>query len=483
MHSKVSRVLVFNIISLLLLISFAGSAFAADMFDVSFQPILSRITPEEVAAYNITLTNYASEERIYSISLTAGEATSWMISPNFIKVPGNSTVTEVLNIFPKSTTSIGVYSLSISFTHKGDVEKLAIPLSMNFEGFYTDYTPNVALTITAPDVQDPRDSMKVSIRMINRNMLDIKNLTLRIRSDVFYKEINTSIGPRKERSVDAFFDLEPLESPGTYKLYVEAYYPLTDKIIADAETEFKINKYSTINQVQTPDNNWFVKRLTISIQNEGNYEDEKEISVIMPWYKRMFSSTNKDTELTRVDGKSYITWTPTLKPMESQTLIVTTNYRLLVIALLLIIAGIVAYYMFRSPIVLLKDAHVLEQDEHGISEIKVKIYIKNRSRSELEHITITDKVPGITDYIESNNMGSMKPSRVTKTTSKGTILHWDFDKLDALEERLITYKLKSKLKVVGDMSLPKSRVKFTYGSSKRERFVISPTPLFYNNAK
>jgi ribosomal protein S10 len=77
----------------------------------------------------------------------------------------------------------------------------------------------------------------------------------------------------------------------------------------------------------------------------------------------------------------------------------------------------------------------------------------------------------------------MKPSRMTKTTAKGTILHWDLDKLDAFEERIITYRLKSKLRVVGDMSLPRAKVKFTYGAGKKERFVVSPVPLFFSKLK
>jgi hypothetical protein len=202
--------------------------------------------------------------------------------------------------------------------------------------------------------------------------------------------------------------------------------------------------------------------------------------MIMPWYKRMFVSSDPSSEVVRMDGKSYLQWNPSLKPMEVKTITVTTNYRPLILIILIIVLALVLYFVLRSPLILLKEASVIEQDEHGISEIKVKVFIKNRSRKMLEQITVTDKVPGITEYMESNTLGSMKPSRITKTTAKGTILHWDLDKLDAFEERIITYKLRSKLKFVGDMALPRTRVKFTYGDGKKEKFVISPQPLFFN---
>jgi hypothetical protein len=466
----------------MLLVS-VGTVVASDKFTVDEKPILFRITPDEVAAYNLSVTNFEAVDRIYAIGLSSGDATNWIISPSMIKVSANSTASDVLNVFPKSTTSVGSYSLSIKIGYASEIEYLSLPINMNFEGFYTDFTPNVALTVTAPEVQDPRESMKVSVLMKNRNMLDMKNVTLRIRSELFSKEIETSLGPRKEKTNEFLFDIDKLQTPGVYKINVEVYYALTDKVISESETEFKIDTYSSITPKYESTKNWFIRQDIISLENLGNYERTKEISLVMPWYKRMFVTSDPKPEIIRVDGKSNLQWVPSLKPMEVKTITVTTNYRPLIIVVLLIIIAIVIYFMLRSPILLLKEAGVIEQDEHGISEIKVKLFIKNRSRKSFEQITITDKVPGITEFVESNNLGSMKPSRITKTTAKGTILHWDLDKLDSFEERIITYKLKSKLKIVGDMSLPKARAKFTCGIGKKEKFVISPNPLFLNRPK
>jgi hypothetical protein len=471
-------------IFLVALIVLSSAVIAADNFEAKAVPIIFRITPEEVAAYNVTVYNYASEEKIYSMSLTSGDATNWVLSPSLIKVPANSSASEVVNIFPKSTTNIGAYEIYVNLENGGETDVLALPVNMNFDGGYLDYAPNVELTVNAAsEVQDPRESMKVSVNMRNRVMLDMKNITLRIRSDLFYKEINTSLGPRKEKTSEFLFDIDPLQAPGTYKLFVELYYPVTDKIVSESETEFKIDAYSSITPKSESSKKLFLRKVVISAENIGNYENVKEFTIRMPWYKKMFVSSDPHIDTVRIDGKSYLQWTPSVKPMETKTLTVTTNYRPLVVIILLIIAAIFAYFFFRSPVILLKEAGVLEQDEHGISEIKVKIFIKNRSRKSLENITVTDKVPGITEYVETNALGSMKPSRLTRTTAKGTILHWDLDKLDAFEERIVTYKLKSKLKVVGDMSLPKTRAKFTYGPGKREKFVISPTPLFFSKLR
>ncbi|MGV8168762.1 MAG: hypothetical protein ACP5N3_01785 [Candidatus Nanoarchaeia archaeon] len=484
MKKKCSKLVFIQAVFLLAILLSSGMVFAAGKFSVSATPILSRITPSEVAAYNLTITNFEAQEGIYTISLGSGDTTNWIITPSLIKVPANSSETEIINIFPKSTTGTGVYAVAVIISAQGEEKQISLPLSMNFEGFYSDYVPNVELTVSAPEVQDARESMKVSVKMTNKNMLDMKNITLYLWSEgLFFKEINTSLGPRKEKTQEFLFDLDPLQKPGTYTINVNVYYPVTDKTVSESETEFRLDQYSAISLKHEYKRNWFIRTDTIVLENIGNFENNKEVSLRMPWFKRVFAHSDTEAQVARIDGKTNLVWNPSIKPMETKTITVTTNYRPLVIILALLILLIVLYFVLRSPVILLKEAGVVEEDEHGISEIKVKLFIKNRSRRTLEQISVSDKVQGITEHIESNTLGSMKPSRITKTTAKGTILHWDLDKLDAFEERIITYKLRSKLKVVGDMTLPRARVKFTYGSGKKERFVVSPIPLFFRQLK
>ncbi len=477
MERDFSKALIIQAVLLIAVVFLSGVAYAST-FEVNSTPILFRITPDDVAAYNVTITNNNAVETIFSLDTSSADATNWIITPSSVKVGASSSESFILNVFPKSTTSVGVYEIGVKIARGTDEKLLAIPIYLGFQGYYTDYTPNVGLTVSTPDVQDPRSSMKVSILMTNRNMLDMKNLTLTISSPLFSKQVNTSLGPRKEKTNEFLFDLDPLQAPGVYKVDVSVYYPLTDKIITESETEFKIDTYSLITPQYKKTDKWFIRTETITLENIGNYERSKDVSIRMPWYKRVFVNSNMPTDIVRLDGKSYMQWTPSLKPMEVKTITITTNYRPLMCAIIIIILAIIMYYAVRSPVILLKEAVVQEEDEHGISEMKVKVFIKNRSRKVLESITVSDKIPGITDYIESSTLGSMKPTRITRTSAKGSVLHWDIDKLDAFEERIITYRLKSKLKVVGEMSLPKARVKFTYGGKGKDRFVVSPVPMF-----
>jgi len=103
--------------------------------------------------------------------------------------------------------------------------------------------------------------------------------------------------------------------------------------------------------------------------------------------------------------------------------------------------------------------------------------MKNRSRKPVHNMLVTDGLPRITEFVESHHLGSLRPSRVARTMKKGTLLYWELDVLEPYEERIITYRMKSRLKIVGDMTLPRARVKFEQANGS-ERIEISPVPLF-----
>ena len=53
---------------------------------------------------------------------------------------------------------------------------------------------------------------------------------------------------------------------------------------------------------------------------------------------------------------------------------------------------------------------------------------------------------------------------------KGTLLKWNIDILEGFEERMITYKIKSKLSILGSLKLSPAVIKF---KNSRGNIVIS----------
>jgi hypothetical protein len=138
----------------------------------------------------------------------------------------------------------------------------------------------------------------------------------------------------------------------------------------------------------------------------------------------------------------------------------TTNYRILLYGIILLILIIVSYYLIRSPVIATKDCRIMGKKIDGISNLKVKLHIKNRSARTISNIKIIDKVPSLVDIVEENNLGSLRPTKILRHGNSGVIARWDLEALEPYEERIITYKLKSKLKIFGSIELPQTLMKF-----------------------
>jgi hypothetical protein len=153
-------------------------------------------------------------------------------------------------------------------------------------------------------------------------------------------------------------------------------------------------------------------------------------------------------------------WDIILSPEETATIIVIENYRVLPILGLIILLIILGYYQFRSPIVLKKQTIVTGQDEEGISEMKIRIFVKNRSKQPFYNVRLLDRAPSIAQVHVANGLGILEPSKIVHTERKGTIIKWDFESLESYEERIVTYAIKARLKIIGTLGLPSVKVKF-----------------------
>ena len=66
----------------------------------------------------------------------------------------------------------------------------------------------------------------------------------------------------------------------------------------------------------------------------------------------------------------------------------------------------------------------------------------------------------MTEIEEEFSVGTLKPTRIVRNSKKGTLIKWDFPTVEGYEERLITYKIHSKLGILGSFSLPSTVVRF-----------------------
>ena len=119
-----------------------------------------------------------------------------------------------------------------------------------------------------------------------------------------------------------------------------------------------------------------------------------------------------------------------------------------------------------------KDVIIVGPTKEGISEMKIIIHLKNRTSDVVNNIFISEKIPRLGELIKESYLGTLEPSKILIHEKRGTIVKWELPSLEPFEERIITYRIKSKLSIVGGIRLPPTRVKFDTKKG-RERIIFS----------
>ena len=119
----------------------------------------------------------------------------------------------------------------------------------------------------------------------------------------------------------------------------------------------------------------------------------------------------------------------------------------------------------------------IEKKEGGISNLNVILTIKNRGKAQLKDIEIIDKIPNLADIEKEISLGTLQPVKIFMHEKKGSLVKWILDSIDPNEERVIRYRMRSKLSILGGFNLPASIARFRYNNkqfaSKSNRVTIT----------
>jgi hypothetical protein len=462
------RNIVQHSIYILLIVLFAGCALAATPLPlgVQYSQIKDTIYANESAYYQVNITNFndfADRVQMYTIN------PYWDIFPTIINVGAQDTSIISLEITPLANPIYGPQFVPITIKSLTDQN----PMVQNFYIYLKPsnetvkkYVTNVVMEVHMPSEVDPRESLSLEVYMRNRNPLDIQELKILVTSALFTKEYKTNLGPLEEKTNQILFaDLDKYQAPGVYPITIQLI--VDNKTVADSQREILVKSYADVTREDTRTKSLFSTTDKITLKNDGNYEATKSITLEKNFFERIFTTTSLAYTVGNDNGKSIITWDVPLKSRETYTITVTTNYIVLVIIVILIVLGTISYFVFRSPVLLFKRAKIVSSTEDGVSEIKVKLHIKNRSGKTIRNIKIIDKYPKIVQMEEDSSLGTMKPTKMLSSDKTHSLLTWGLDVLDPYEERLLVYKLKSRLNIVGNVSLPSAKIKFNSGAGER----------------
>lgn len=462
--AKISKFLVLASVFLLLL----NFAYAAS-FDVMVAPVKDQIVVDDVAEFNISIQNNLETNEEFTIK-KAGYPfwdmyTKPLQNPITLKVPAQSTSTIKLFVDPQYITSVDTYTLDVGVVLQRTGQEQKVPVTVGIkstEPLIGGYIPTVlASTSISPDKIDPREEFTIKVVLNNQNVINYTNLTVKIESSFFNEELYYPLGPKEEKAIELKKRLEPMASPQKDKLII-AIFKDDRMIVNPVVNEFEIKEYSS--QLDIPKEQSFLKiRKGVKVVS-NNRDYSGVIKIETTPIKNLFLTTSPRAETIKEDNRYYLVWQVRLNKDRSMQVYTTENYRPIIVIIALSIAAIVLYFLFRSQIVVGKSIANIGMSEGGISEAKVVVRVRNRSPNQITNIEVMDSLPSIAHVEKEISIGSMQPHAVLNHPKKGIMIKWAVDALEPGEERVLSYRMKLRLAVLGELNLPAATARAAVGN-------------------
>jgi len=438
---------------------------------VTSAPIKNEITPAEYATFSVTIANKEGKTQTYNLySLQSGQA--WNVDPFPLKDkvielgPGQS-YTTTIRAKTLQDLSPGIYFIHITVQgDQGDshTEDLKIYLKAKDP---LDYLPTIRVSVDMDEKINPKEPLSIKLFLENRNPLNLKDLKIRIETEIpeFQKEVVVELPPQDKKTVEFSIIPNPYTQPKEYTLF----FVFESKGEAVKVVEQKIEVLSLLPPFEvtpTEETVYLKKFRTLTVSNTGNVRNTQLVKdPVSLW---MLPIIRSDGQSEVIDGERYLTWEVELGPSESVAIPVVINYRILVYVLLALLLFGGFYWYVQSPVSLQKAAVTTRGEEGTLSEIKITLELKNHSNKPIKNVTVTDLVPSIANIDKSLELGTLKPQE-TRHAKNGTKVVWSLAELDAHEHRLITYKIKAKLNILGTFSLPRAETEFERKKGQRRK--------------
>jgi hypothetical protein len=259
------------------------------------------------------------------------------------------------------------------------------------------------------------------------------------------------------------FEIGKYQTPGFYMVEIL----LKDKfgtVVNQKKLQFNVVTINASNQpnylpiVKTVKSGLLVQTIEISVKNEGNVPTSSfYLSEAIPTFMKVFFFPKKEPDLEETkENRIVYSWlVPSLNPGGSYIItyeISTWNAVLIAIVLIVIVV-----YSFASIFsISIEKKHRIIGPITKEREITIMLEVKNRTRHEIKDVIVRDFVPGIATVVEK--FDTLRPT--LRKIANGTEIVWKINSLAPGDERVLTYRIKPIVDVVGTLKLPKAYLKF-----------------------
>jgi hypothetical protein len=426
-------------------------------FVYSIETVDGSALPGEQLIYDLTITNNNQElaEDEVNVAILLASKYDPLFSPSdTVRIsPGeNKTITLSIRIPTTDQASFSYYIPIelVFYSRRTQIRKEETVYGRVIPGSYLE---GINLqTLSFPQLIDPRDSFGITAVFENSLVRDF-NITINY---VFYdsenQEIlsNSTTKKLKANQMSSFMipiDLYEKQEPGNYSLEAEAYIDFN--LIGREEINFTVGSYTEVLSSTDYESGLFGSYKKKTFYNNGtgkaSFEGELRINFIENFF--VYEKTNNSTF--RANSLFYII---ELGPGESKTIYYKTTYLPLFLIPFVFIAGLYLYLVLSKKMIVRK--YLLDYEMKGDSlVVNLEIIIKNLTRADLTSVEVIEKLPAFVSGV--GGFSTMKP----KISEKNRLV-WKIDHLLPREERVITYKIKTKMGILGMIRLPPTVVNF-----------------------
>ncbi|MBS3117566.1 hypothetical protein J4430_01670 [Candidatus Woesearchaeota archaeon] len=453
---------------------FSSSVFA---FSVEHSEVTNKVAPGETAAYLLEIHNDLSKLDNFVIE-----------SDPFAALPFSDIIESIViddtsvQVGPNSTVKIPVFVRMLSSVVPGKTYRTSLivrseALSVEQEEplVVTVVSPKdlISVETTLPERVIPGKGLTFDVKLRNTINTILDSATVIISSELFEEQRTVKIFPYQELTIPIKFDVLSSTSPGIYALDVVVFESNT--LRGQSSQEFEIVKNPNIHESLEQLDGFLQDRFVVTKTNNGNYIVEERFSLPVSSLSKPFTRASVPPTEKRED--SWV-WVFELAPGESFNLVAVKDYRsLFVLFLVLVFAGVILYYFATRKVTISKSIFTVKEDDQGVSNLKVMLHVKNRSKR-VEHVKIMDILPEL--VTPSKEFGTLSPDNIQRGVH-GIRLTWELATLEPGEERVVSYMVHSKMRIIGKLTLPNAIVQFR--KAHKLYTVYSNRVTYYSKAK
>ncbi|MEK6938289.1 MAG: hypothetical protein AABX04_04565 [Nanoarchaeota archaeon] len=430
-------------------------------------PVANQITPRDKAYFNLKITNNNELEQKYQIFSLESQ---WNVEPFPLKdkvvilKPGESYNVQMVASLLK-VLQPGIYYVSVSVEgDRGETFENKMKIYLGSAQPPT-YAPLIKPTITVPEKINPPEPVSIKLSLENKNALNLSNLIIRVENEEvpeFNKIVAVALEPLGRKEVEITLTPNKYQQPKTYtlKFNFERYGEAFKTVAQQTEVMTMIPGFTVLEVESDPIFLKYFRRF--AVKNEGNVQNTQEVKYPTTFFEGLL--TQGDPEIKKEEGQRYLTWSSTLNPGGSTFVYSVTNYRILFYLGLVLVAILVFYLYVRTPLTVKKTAVSSKKDAEGaLSEVKVMIEVKNHSKYPVKDVQVLDVIPAYATLHKTaekeGGMESTHPHKISHVR-EGTKLSWVLNDLEAKEHRVMVYRLRAKLNILGGLSLPRAAAEF-----------------------